>query len=46
MHLGSFRIYRRKRNFLAVELTTSPAYPGMKPHKFRCLYVPETIEWE
>ncbi len=35
-----------KRNFLAVDLTVSPAYSDKKSRNFICLYVPETIEWE
>jgi len=35
-----------KRNFLAVDLTVSPACFDEKCFNFNCLYVPETIEWE
>jgi hypothetical protein len=35
-----------KRNFLAADLTVSPAYAREKSHNFRCLHEPETIEWE
>jgi hypothetical protein len=35
-----------KRNFLAVDLTVSPACLEKKSRNFSCLYVPETIEWE
>ena len=35
-----------KRNFLAVDLTVSPAHPDKKSRNFSCLYAPETIEWE
>lgn len=36
----------RKRKFLAVDLTVSPACPDKKSSHVRRLYVPETIEWE
>lgn len=50
-YFESFGIYRRlsiasKRNVLPVELTVSLAYPDAKSRNFRCLSVPETIEWE
>jgi hypothetical protein len=35
-----------KRNFLAVDLTVSPAHPDKKSGIFSCLQVPETIEWK
>jgi len=35
-----------KRMFLAVDLTVSLARGEKNSHRFRCLYVPETIEWE
>ena len=35
-----------KRNYLAVDLTVSLAYREEKSCKYRCLQVPETIEWE
>jgi len=35
-----------KRKVLAVDLTVSLAYPRKKFCVFKCLYVPETIEWE
>jgi hypothetical protein len=35
-----------KRNYLAVDLTVSLAYREEKSRKYRCLQVPETIEWE
>jgi hypothetical protein len=35
-----------KRTFLAVDLTVSSDYAEKKSRIIRCLYVPETIEWE
>jgi hypothetical protein len=35
-----------KRNYLAVDLTVSSAYPAYKSRYFRYLKAPATIEWE
>ena len=35
-----------KRKFLAVDVTVSVAYAERNSRIFRCLEVPETIEWE
>jgi len=35
-----------KRNFLAVDVTLDLAHPPNKSWMFKCLYVPEAIEWE
>jgi hypothetical protein len=34
------------RHFLPVDLTVSWAYAEKKSREFRCLYVPDTTEWE
>jgi len=35
-----------KRNFLTVEMTVKLKCADTKSLSFRCIYVPETIEWE
>jgi hypothetical protein len=48
--LGAFRYLSLpialKRDFSTVYLTVNPVPPEKKGISFKCLHVPETIEWE